>query len=581
MPTRPLPDDPSLEHLRKQAKRLGKAVSAGDADALAQVKEFHPRAAQAMAGFTLTDAQLVTARTYGFASWPKLKQHLARIEPFVWNPLPPPDPDALVDVFVRLACLDYGGWHRSNAAKARQWLADHPELARASVYPACAIGDVAAVRAMIGENPALVNAKGGPLRWEPLLYACYSRLNSTDPNHSTLEVARVLLAQGADPNAGFLWGGRYVFTALTGAYGEGEDSLNEPPHQDRDALARLLLDAGADPNDSQTLYNRHFKQNDDHLKLLLSYGLGHDKGGAWLKRLGDQATSPRSWLVQELCWAAMHNFPDRVTLLVEHGVDVNAPSPRSGRTAYEEALRAGHEPIAEYLLQHGAKKIELDPVERFALACIAGRRDEVRTRLAEDPALLHKLGDYGRVELIHRAVDAGQPDGVRLIVELGVDVNAMMPGTGLDRSALHNAAMAGNLEMIALLLELGADPNLRDPTYHAKPIGWAAYCAQPHAVQYLLPLGTIFDAVQFGGVERAAALLEQDPALANATDEDGDPLVFNLHPELTRLEEMIEVLVAHGVDLTAPNPAGQTLLDRARARGWTDFARVIRAHGGQ
>ena len=28
----------------------------------------------------------------------------------------------------------------------------------------------------------------------------------------------------------------------------------------------LLLDAGADPNDSQVLYNRHFKDNDDHLK---------------------------------------------------------------------------------------------------------------------------------------------------------------------------------------------------------------------------------------------------------------------------------------------------------------------------
>ena len=182
MPTRPLPDDPSLEHLRKHAKRLCKAVSAGDADALAQVKEFHPRAEQAIASFTLTDAQLVTARTYGFASWPKLKQHLTRIEPFVWNPLPPPDPDALVEVFVRLACLDYGGWRRSNAAKARQLLADHPELARASIYTACAIGDVTAVRAMVGENPALVNAKGGPLRWEPLLYACYSRLNSTDPN---------------------------------------------------------------------------------------------------------------------------------------------------------------------------------------------------------------------------------------------------------------------------------------------------------------------------------------------------------------------------------------------------------------
>src|SRR5206468_6442473 len=59
MPTRPLPNDPSLEHLRKAAKRLRDAVRAGDAAALALVREFHPRAADAMTQFPLTDAQLV------------------------------------------------------------------------------------------------------------------------------------------------------------------------------------------------------------------------------------------------------------------------------------------------------------------------------------------------------------------------------------------------------------------------------------------------------------------------------------------------------------------------------------------
>jgi len=34
----------------------------------------------------------------------------------------------------------------------------------------------------------------------PLLYACYARLDLS--GHSTLEVARVLLSAGADPNAG-------------------------------------------------------------------------------------------------------------------------------------------------------------------------------------------------------------------------------------------------------------------------------------------------------------------------------------------------------------------------------------------
>ena len=72
MPSRPLPNNPSLEHLRKDAKRLRAAVSAGAEDARGIVKEFHPRADRAVAHFTLADAQLVTARSYGFTNWAKL-----------------------------------------------------------------------------------------------------------------------------------------------------------------------------------------------------------------------------------------------------------------------------------------------------------------------------------------------------------------------------------------------------------------------------------------------------------------------------------------------------------------------------
>ena len=47
MPIRPLPTDPSLENLKKQAKHLHKATHAGEAEALALVREFHPRAQEA------------------------------------------------------------------------------------------------------------------------------------------------------------------------------------------------------------------------------------------------------------------------------------------------------------------------------------------------------------------------------------------------------------------------------------------------------------------------------------------------------------------------------------------------------
>lgn len=73
MPVHQLPGNPSLERLRKQAKSLRRDARAGVAHALGLVAEFHPRPS---ASLTLSDAQPVTARMYGFTSWPRLKQHL-------------------------------------------------------------------------------------------------------------------------------------------------------------------------------------------------------------------------------------------------------------------------------------------------------------------------------------------------------------------------------------------------------------------------------------------------------------------------------------------------------------------------
>ena len=581
MPTRPLPNDPSLEHLRKDAKRFVKAVRAGDAEAVSQVKEFHPNAEKACERFALNDAQLVTARLYGFTSWTKLKQHLAAIEPFVWSPPPPPRADSLVDVFITQACLTYDNWHRSNPAKALALLEQHPELAAANIYAAAAAGNVPAIAAMLDRDPALLNAKGGPVGWAPLLYACYSRFPESGPDRSSLEAARLLLTRGADPNAGFLWSGTYLFTALTGAFGRGEDNLNQPPHPQWRALATLLLESGADPNDSQALYNRHFEENDDHLTLLFSYGLGTETHGPWLARLGDRLGTPAQWLVQELCWAAEHGYVDRVRLLVDHGVDVNRASQRDGRTAYEQALRAGHQPVVGYLAQHGARTIDLDPVETFALACIAGRRDEAMSRLAQDPELLNKLGRTGQADLIHRAVGASSHDGIRLIVEFGVDVNALIPDTGLDRTPLHNAAAGGDVETMKLLIELGADPHVRDQPYRAKPIGWADHCDQPDAVSLLLQFATIFDAVSVGAFGHVAERLRRDPPLADARDESGNPLIFYTWPHMTRRTETLEALVSHGVDVNARDKGGHTLLDRAMEHGQAEFADLLRAHGAK
>src|SRR5215470_6985016 len=79
MTTSKLPARPSLESLRKQAKKLARSIAAGDAAAIARARAQLPQA-----GLPLShrDAQLVLAREYGFPGWKDLlkevKQRLGR-----------------------------------------------------------------------------------------------------------------------------------------------------------------------------------------------------------------------------------------------------------------------------------------------------------------------------------------------------------------------------------------------------------------------------------------------------------------------------------------------------------------------
>ena len=66
---RALPARPSLDSLRKQAKRLAREAAAGNGEAIARVHAQLPRCALPLSN---RDAQLVVAREYGFAGWPDL-----------------------------------------------------------------------------------------------------------------------------------------------------------------------------------------------------------------------------------------------------------------------------------------------------------------------------------------------------------------------------------------------------------------------------------------------------------------------------------------------------------------------------
>ena len=360
-----------------------------------------------------------------------------------------------------------------------------PTLSRRSIYTAAAVGEVQIAASVLATDRSLARAAGGPFDWEPLLYVAYSRLVSDDPKQSHVGVARLLLEHGADPNAGYLWDGTYLFTALTGAFGYGEDSPNQPPHHESIALARLLLEAGADPNDDQTIYNRHFRPDNDYLELLLAHGLGEARRGPWPTRLGEHLAPPKLLLEDALVFVADNDtYADRVALLLRHGVDPDGPGTRHpalrGMRPIELARLAGAQKNVELLLAAGAQRLTTDAVDALLELCMRGERGAVEGELARDPALAAAAVNRHPRALID-AAERGNDEAVELLARIGYDVNLRDNG----RAALHLAAYAGNRELCELLLGLGADPALRDNAYQAPAAGWARHAHHDDLARWL------------------------------------------------------------------------------------------------
>jgi hypothetical protein len=80
--SRGLPERPHLDVPRRESRELLARWRAGDPEALARIRQRHPKFARAdapavaAAALRLSDAQLVIAREYGFAHWAELKQRV-------------------------------------------------------------------------------------------------------------------------------------------------------------------------------------------------------------------------------------------------------------------------------------------------------------------------------------------------------------------------------------------------------------------------------------------------------------------------------------------------------------------------
>lgn len=488
----------SLENLKKQAKSLRKAWWAGDPAARARIRSTHPQ----YTGLTdeqfaaiaprLTDCQLVLAIESGFDSWPQFK--------VAWQSAQ----QSAADEFVTIACLCYDDPHydhRTFQQRANRMLWERPALAEAHIWSAATAGNTGAVRAFLDEDSALVNAPG-PHGWSPLLCACYSRVEPIDGTHSTLDVAKLLLDRGADPNTFTNKGNADTrldqtprrFSALTGIFGGGSTGLaNQPPHPHWREMADLLLSRGASPNDEQALN----VNQDASLEILLRHGLQPDA----------MSSEGITLMGRALSQAARQGREDQVKLLLDHRARTDEPF--HGKLAWEHAMRLGRAEIAKLLEQGGAPTVALDDLGRFISCCMAGDECEARAMLQRDPDLFNRAPK----DLVHRAVSTCKTAAVKLVLELGFDPNYQEDNPAIT----HTGPLSTNEELLPLLLAHGASLTLRDPWYDSTAVGWAHFFDCMALRDRLLdqPGICLFDALEFNRLDRIPDILERDPAALN------------------------------------------------------------------
>ena len=161
--------------------------------------------------------------------------------------------DRLADAFCEASIRDGRG-------RAAQMLAANPEIAGHSFATAVILGDADRVRAEIAADPGLATRVDARSGWTPLHAACASRWHRLDPARADglLEVVRILLDAGADPNGGTGGqGGHGGWTPLRCAVA----GASNPP------VTRLLLERGAVPADDD-LYLAAFSGDHECLRLL-------------------------------------------------------------------------------------------------------------------------------------------------------------------------------------------------------------------------------------------------------------------------------------------------------------------------
>lgn len=367
----------------------------------------------------------------------------------------------------RDAFIDASLWHGS-LDRSHEILAAHPEIASSDLHTAAILGDDAAVRRFLDQDPGSVHRKGGPRNWDPLTYLCFSKYLRLDPARTEgfVRAATALLDAGANPNTGFFADDHQPKpeweSVLYGAAGVAH-------HPE---LTQLLLDRGADPNDAEVPYHSPETLDNRAMKILVESGKltpasiatmlvrkfdwHDDEGVAWLLDHGADANFLTHWGHRPLDHSLSRGNPlHYFELMLDHGADPTLPS-KEGPSAFAAAARKARADVLDLFERRGFA-VALDPDDAFLAACARADESTARRLLSEDPGLVQRLGSNHPALIVDFAA-AGNVGSVRLMLDLGFNVGSqrVSPPWTQGITALHEAANRGLLPMVEFLIERGA-----------------------------------------------------------------------------------------------------------------------------
>jgi ankyrin repeat protein len=260
----------------------------------------------------------------------------------------------------------------------------------------------------------------------------------------------------------------------------------------------MLLEAGASPNDGESVFHAAERFHEDALELLREFGVDLNFTGEWgntplyfLLNWWDVEREERvrrglEWLLEHgadpdvrcgheretsLHVAARRGRSARILrLLLERGADVHARR-ADGRSAWVLAERGGFDELTALLEQHGAVPEPLSPSDLLLAACTRGDADAARRRTT--PEIVAGLQPAERRMLV-QAARKGRTDVVRAFLAAGFHVDTQDEN---GATALHHACIAGHAAVVAELLRHGADYRIRDAEHRGTALDWATFGA--------------------------------------------------------------------------------------------------------